>query len=107
MPRLEAILQANKDRLRPILMTTVAFVAGMIPLALSKGVGASFNHATAGIVIGGQTLSLLLTLLATPVIYSLLDDLGAFVKRVLGSRRTPEETGEAELNASALPNAAE
>jgi len=76
MPREQAILEANAARLRPILMTSITLIAAMVPIALGKGPGAASRASLAKVIIGGQALSLLLTLVVTPVSYSFLDDLG-------------------------------
>jgi HAE1 family hydrophobic/amphiphilic exporter-1 len=89
MERHEALVVSNHVRLRPILMTTIAIVAGMIPIAFGKGAGAGSRASMAVTILGGQVLCLLLTLLVTPVVYSYFDDLrewspAASLRRIFG-----------------------
>ena len=69
----EALLEATKERLRPVLMTTIAMVVGMLPVALASGAGAAWKNGLAWSIIGGLTSSMFLTLIVVPVVYQLVD----------------------------------
>jgi HAE1 family hydrophobic/amphiphilic exporter-1 len=79
--REEALITAGRTRLRPILMTTLAMIFGMLPLAFALGAGAEMRAPMARAVVGGLITSTLLTLLVVPVVYTLLDDFAAWVRR--------------------------
>ncbi|MBI5643993.1 MAG: efflux RND transporter permease subunit, partial [Deltaproteobacteria bacterium] len=84
MERFEAQILANKVRLRPILMTTFAIIAGMLPVTFGRGDGSASRASMAIVIVGGQALCLIVTLVVIPVAYSLLDDLGGLFKKVRG-----------------------
>lgn len=92
MPLREALIEAGAIRLRPILMTTFALVAGMIPIALGTGEGAQFRSPLGIAVIGGVITSTVLTLVVVPTVYELLDHMRTRVLRVVGIK--PPQTGE-------------
>jgi HAE1 family hydrophobic/amphiphilic exporter-1 len=81
LERKEAIITAGRTRLRPIMMTTLAMIFGMVPLALALGTGSEMRAPMARAVIGGLITSTFLTLLVVPVVYSLLDDLSQWFRR--------------------------
>jgi HAE1 family hydrophobic/amphiphilic exporter-1 len=91
--RLDALIESNRTRLRPILMTTLTIIAGMTPTALSSGAGAEVRRSMAVVIIGGQSLALLITLLMAPVAYLILDDFQQWIERKfkIKLRRNPDE----------------
>ena len=100
LDRETAILQANRARLRPILMTTLMLVASMLPIALGQGPGAAGRASMAKVIIGGQMLCLLLSLLVTPVSYAIFDDWGA--GRFSGRKAKRKDVPSPETAAPAL-----
>jgi HAE1 family hydrophobic/amphiphilic exporter-1 len=91
LSRTDAILEAGPTRLRPILMTTIAMICGMLPTALGLGRGAEFRAPLATPVIGGLILSTMLTLLVIPCVYTYFDDFSRFVSRRIFRRKLEEE----------------
>lgn len=96
MERDQAIMEANQTRLRPILMTTLMLVAAMVPVAMGTGPGAASRASMAKVIIGGQALSLLLTLLVTPVAYALWDDFTIWFNRMIGSQPRTQNRDESQ-----------
>jgi HAE1 family hydrophobic/amphiphilic exporter-1 len=97
MERDEAILAANRARLRPILMTTIMLVAAMVPMAMGQGPGTGTRASMAKVILGGQLLSLVLTLLITPVLYSLFDSMGNFFRRWFPTKQRDGSENTSEL----------
>jgi len=96
----EAMLRAGPVRLRPVLMTTISTIFGMVPVALSRTDAAEMRNALGILLIGGLASSMLLTLLVVPVFYTLVDDWGAGLRRITSSLREalPRAAPLARLN---------
>ncbi|MBU7006001.1 efflux RND transporter permease subunit [Phosphitispora fastidiosa] len=91
MERAEAIVQAGPTRLRPILMTTLTTVLGLVPLALGIGEGAEAQAPMATVVVGGLTMSTLFTLVFVPVVYTIMDDAGQWFRKKRGQAEAREQ----------------
>lgn len=94
MNRHDALVEAGKTRLRPILMTTLSLIFGMLPLALKLGAGSEMRAGMASVIMGGMISSTLLTLVFIPVVYSLMDDSLVWLKKILHMRGAEINTNE-------------
>jgi HAE1 family hydrophobic/amphiphilic exporter-1 len=102
MPLREALIEAGAIRQRPIVMTTVALIAGMLPVAFGRGEGAQFRAPLGVAVIGGTITSTLLTLLVIPTFYEIMDDTRGWFARKLGFS-TRQQTAEHRVPTGLLP----
>lgn len=99
---LEALLLAGRIRLRPILMTTIAMVFGMMPIALAKGAGSEWKNALAWALVGGLSSSMILTLLVVPVIYAMVDSIRDYWGRITGRGKGPNNPAEQDSSETVL-----
>jgi len=96
----EALIEAGKERLRPILMTTIAMIVGMLPIALSKASGAEVKNGMAWVIIGGLTSSLLLTLVVVPAVYMIVETI---INKFKPKKKDEAQTGTEEKVTINLP----
>ncbi|HJL15195.1 MAG TPA: efflux RND transporter permease subunit [Sandaracinaceae bacterium LLY-WYZ-13_1] len=94
LSRHDALVEAGATRLRPILMTTLAMIFGMLPVAIGHGDGGEVRRAMGIAVIGGLTTSTILTLVVIPVVYTLMDRIAGFAKRLVGGKKEEPASGE-------------
>ncbi|MCB0854954.1 MAG: efflux RND transporter permease subunit, partial [Bacteroidetes bacterium] len=94
---IEALLEAGKERLRPILMTTFAMIAGMLPIALASGAGAEVKNGMAWVIIGGLSSSLLLTLFLVPTVYFIIEKMRVRVNSWFAPKKEVEQVELAEV----------
>ena len=91
----DAVINAAKTRLRPILMTSIAFIAGLMPLVFSSGAGAGSRHSLGTAVVGGMIVSTVVNLIVIPAMYIIVDDLGAKLRQITKRATPPVATAPA------------
>jgi hydrophobe/amphiphile efflux-1 (HAE1) family protein len=107
IPRAEAIVDAGRKRARPIVMTTIAMIGGMLPSAIAAGAGGEFRAPMSIAVIGGLTSSTLLSLVFVPAVFAVMDDVGKMLWRVFGRFVGPGEEAESKVVPPSMPHVPE